>query len=139
MTNWLAQSTPTCDGPIQFDDSIWTEYVDIRVGAARHRLAFYFETAMFDIQIENVMPLAKAAAFVGKLKNKKVHTSTIYRWIKVVRKGCRLECISVGGTMCTSVEALPRFFGELKRLELPQVPRVTADEGRRAETEPIEG
>lgn len=86
---------------------------------------------MIDIQTEQVLPLAKAASFVGKLKGKKVHTSTLYGWVKVGRKGCRLEGISVGGTMCTSVEALQRFFEELTRMELPEVPRVVTATRRR--------
>lgn len=94
---------------------------------------------MIDIRVEEVMPLAKAAGFVGRLKGKKVHTSTLYRWVKVGRKGCRLEGISVGGTICTSVEALQRFFEELTRLELPEVPgMVSATAARRGRIDEVE-
>ena len=44
---------------------------------------------------------------------KRPHISCIYRW---TTKGCRgvvLESIQVGGTRCTSKEALSRFFARL--------------------------
>ncbi|MEZ4495142.1 MAG: DUF1580 domain-containing protein [Dehalococcoidia bacterium] len=64
-------------------------------------------------------------------EGKKVPTSTLYRWVKVGRKGCRLEGISVGGTICTSVEALQRFFEELTWMELPEVTRMVTAARRR--------
>ncbi len=63
---------------------------------------------------EAVMSFADAAKFVGKLQGKaRVALQTLHRW---AAKGCRgvvLETICVGGTRCTSAEALQRFFDRL--------------------------
>jgi hypothetical protein len=39
--------------------------------------------------------------------------STIYRWATAGVAGVKLETIRVGGTLCTSFEALQRFFERL--------------------------
>jgi hypothetical protein len=36
--------------------------------------------------------------------------ATLYRWAQTGIRGIRLETIMVGGTRCTSTEALQRFF-----------------------------
>jgi uncharacterized protein DUF1580 len=41
------------------------------------------------------------------------HPATLYRWATEGLRGVRLETIQVGGTLCTSIEALQRFFEEL--------------------------
>ena len=46
-------------------------------------------------------------------KGKKIHVSCIYRWSTVGCRGVVLETIQVGGTRCTSREALERFFHRL--------------------------
>ena len=68
---------------------------------------------------ENVVTLAEAAKRLPTVKaGKPPHVSTLYRW---AQRGCRshdrrvvrLETIKVGGTTCTSLEALQRFFDRL--------------------------
>jgi len=69
---------------------------------------------------ETVLTLAEAAKRLPKIQGKKgrPHVSTLYRWMLA---GCksrdgmivRLETIKVGGTVCTSLEALQRFFDRL--------------------------
>ncbi|WP_390622211.1 DUF1580 domain-containing protein [Tautonia marina] len=44
---------------------------------------------------------------------RKVHTSTVWRWAMKGYRGTRLETLRVGGTLCTSREALERFFGRI--------------------------
>lgn len=66
------------------------------------------------VKDEDLISLADAASRLPRRRGgKSVHSSTIYRWAKVGLKGVRLETISIGGTKCTSWEALQRFFDEL--------------------------
>jgi hypothetical protein len=46
-------------------------------------------------------------------KGRPLHVSTIYRWHLRGIGGICLEAFRVGGTLCTSVEALQRFFDRL--------------------------
>lgn len=68
---------------------------------------------------EQVVCLADATKQLPKLRNgKRPHVSTIYRWITAGKKCpdgsvAHLESVKVGGTTCTSLEALQRFFDRL--------------------------
>jgi hypothetical protein len=68
-----------------------------------------------DIVSETLIRLAD----VSKLKNvpsqrgKGVAISTLWRWRSAGIKGIKLETLQVGGTTCTSMEALQRFFDAL--------------------------
>ena len=64
---------------------------------------------MIDIQKEQVVSLTKATHEVPK----KPHVSTLFRWAQKGVRGIRLETIQIGGTRCTSLEALQRFFDQL--------------------------
>jgi len=72
-----------------------------------------------DVFNEEVVSFAEAAKRLPKVRNgKKLHLSTLFRWAqagKVANDGMRvrLETIQVGGTRCTSLEALQRFFDRL--------------------------
>lgn len=72
-----------------------------------------------DVFSETLMTLAQAAKRLPKVKaGKSPHVSTLHRWRL---RGCRsrdgmvvrLETIKVGGTTCTSLQALQRFFERL--------------------------
>jgi hypothetical protein len=89
-----------------------------------------------DIKKEKLFPLSKAA----KLKQlprrragKKIHPATLYRWSSPGLRGCQLEVVQVGGTTCTSIEALQRFFAALTAAQTGGVPpsqtRPSADVG----------
>src|SRR4051794_14831263 len=69
---------------------------------------------MIDSTTEPLITLSQAAANLPRRrKGRKTHVSTLYRW---ATKGCRgnvLETLQVGGTRCTSSEALQRFFERL--------------------------
>lgn len=65
---------------------------------------------MIDLTSERVMTLAQATKHLPRRRQgKKPHASTLYRWAMNGVQGVRLEVIRVGGTLCTSLEALQRF------------------------------
>jgi hypothetical protein len=72
-----------------------------------------------DLAIERLLPLGDAARNLPPLRGgKDVSPSTVWRWASRgirARNGAvvRLEIIKVGGTCCTSEEALGRFFRAL--------------------------
>lgn len=67
------------------------------------------------------LPSLRGAIATGK----GVHPVTLWRWAKRGLNGpdgrkVRLEIVRVGGTNCTSMEALQRFFDRLQGEEPPQ-------------------
>ena len=70
---------------------------------------------MIDITAEEPISLVEAARRLPERSSgNRIHVSTLYRWTQRGIKGVRLETIQVGGTRCTSMEALGRFFGRLQ-------------------------
>lgn len=74
---------------------------------------------------ETIMTLSEAAASLPRIKGRKVHTSTLWRWIRKGINGVRLESLRLGGRFCTTQEALRRFGRELAARELEPKPRIT--------------
>ena len=69
---------------------------------------------MIELSNEEVVPLAEAAEFLPRVRRgRKVSYSSLYRWAASGRRGVKLETIFVGGTRCTSREALQRFCDAL--------------------------
>lgn len=70
---------------------------------------------MIDIARERLYPLSRIAKRVPRRRRgRKCATSTLYRWAtRGLRGGIRLETLRVGGSLCTSMEALQRFFARL--------------------------
>lgn len=69
---------------------------------------------MIDLTNEKVISLTEGTAILPRRRGaKKPHVSTLYRWAKRGVKGVFLETIQVGGTLCTSLEALQRFCNRL--------------------------
>lgn len=65
---------------------------------------------------EEVLTLREAAhRLPRRASGRRLHHATLYRWATDGLRGVRLETIQVGGTLCTSIEALQRFFEELGR------------------------
>ena len=62
-------------------------------------------------------------------RGRKLHKSTAFRWANPGVRGIRLEVLRIGGTLCTTVPALQRFFERLTR------PLATSD-GPRADVPP---
>lgn len=69
---------------------------------------------MIDTTSENVVTFSQAVDLLPRRRRgRKAHVSTLYRWATVGCRGVRLETIQIGGTCCTSREALQRFFEAL--------------------------
>jgi hypothetical protein len=65
---------------------------------------------MIDISTEQLIPLRDVPRRLPARPNgRRVHISAIYRWTQRGTHGVRLECIHIGGTTYTSLEALQRF------------------------------
>jgi hypothetical protein len=76
-----------------------------------------FASATGQLLDEEVISLPTAAKLLPRRRGgKKVHTSTIYRWTVTGLRGIVLESLQIGGTRCTSREALQRFFERLNRV-----------------------
>ena len=66
---------------------------------------------MIDIAHETVLSLTEASRLLPRRRGgKHPHVSTLYRWASVGLDGVRLDTIRIGGTLCTSIRALQRFF-----------------------------
>ena len=94
---------------------------------------------MIDLKNETVLSFTSATKHLPHRRaGKKPHVATLYRWASCGLRGIRLETIQVGGTLCTSLEALQRFFDGLGAQSgvrtLPTTPTREA-EIRRAEEE----
>lgn len=69
---------------------------------------------MIDPLTEKVVTLTAASKHCPeRRRGKKPHSSCLYRWTTTGCKGVVLESVQIGGTRCTSLEALARFFGKL--------------------------
>ena len=72
-----------------------------------------------DMFSEKIVSLKEATRLLPKSpRNKKLNVSTIYRWALGGLRSkdgivVRLESVKIGGTTCTSQEALQRFFDRL--------------------------
>ena len=82
---------------------------------------------MIDSQSEGLQSLGQAAdSLPRRREGRKTHVSTLFRWSTVGCRGVVLETLQVGGTRCTSREALQRFF---ERLSAPPGSRVEVAPG----------
>ena len=69
---------------------------------------------------ETVITLSDAAKELPRRRGgRKAHVSCIYRWSTIGCRGVVLETLQVGGTRCTSKEALQRFFEQLSEPRPP--------------------
>ena len=63
---------------------------------------------------EQLIPLSEAADQIPRRhRGRKTAVSTLYRWATTGVRGVVLETLQVGGTRCTSLAALQRFFDAL--------------------------
>ena len=71
---------------------------------------------MIDPNSETVISLTDAAKSLPvRRRGKRPHVSCLYRWTNGGCRGVVLEYVQIGGTRCTSREALARFFNALTR------------------------
>jgi hypothetical protein len=85
--------------------------------------------ATLDLFAEECLSLAQAARKLPTLRGariagKGVHPVTLWRWTKIGLNSpdgqkIRLETVRIGGTNCTSLEALQRFLDRLQGEEVP--------------------
>jgi hypothetical protein len=69
---------------------------------------------MIDPLTEHVISLTDATKILpARRGGKRPHVSCIYRWTTIGCRGVVLESIQIGGTRCTSREAVARFFARL--------------------------
>lgn len=69
---------------------------------------------MLSIDTEHVVSLTEAAGLLPRRRQgKKPNVATLYRWASRGCRGIVLETIQIGGTRCTSREALQRFAERL--------------------------
>ncbi len=67
-----------------------------------------------------LISLAEAARRLPKVDGRKVCVCTLWRWCRRGLRGVQLEYIRVGRRICTSHEALLRFFAALAALDRPK-------------------
>jgi hypothetical protein len=105
----------------------------------------YGANRMIDANTEHLVSLTHAGKLLPPRRGgKRPHVSCLYRWTVAGCKGIQLESLQVGGTRCTSREALARFFERLGQAtgvdrDLPTVrtPGERARANARAEQELI--
>ena len=69
---------------------------------------------MIDISRESMISLSEAAKSLPRRRaGRKPNIATLYRWTTVGCRGVVLEFLQIGGTRCTSREAMQRFFDAL--------------------------
>ena len=69
---------------------------------------------MIDPLVEELLTLSEAARFCPRRRRgRKPHVSTVYRWATRGSHGCVLDTLRTPGGLCTTKEALRRFFSQL--------------------------
>lgn len=80
---------------------------------------------MVDIATEKLIALADVPKHLPKRRGgRKVNLATVYRWASHGLHGVRLEVVQVGGTKCTSMTALQKFFERLSAAANGEAPPV---------------
>lgn len=75
---------------------------------------------MIDITNENLIRICDVPRRLpARPSGRRIHVSTVYRWIMRGVRGVCLEVIRVGGTTYTSAEALQRFADHLSAPPAP--------------------
>src|SRR3954471_22871048 len=88
---------------------------------------------MINTTAETLLTLAQAAdELPRRRRGRKTNVSTLYRWSQVGCRGVVLETIQIGGTRCTSQEALQKFFERLSQARPTGESRQTPATSRRS-------
>lgn len=75
---------------------------------------------------EGLISLKEAAGLYPKRGGKETHFATVFRHAMNGHRGIKLESTRAGGTLCTSRQAVARFFGQLASQDaLPEQPPKT--------------
>lgn len=89
-----------------------------------------------DLTVEKPIPLGQVPDldFVPRRRRgRKLNVSTVHRWAQRGLRGVRLETLCFGGTKCTTVAAMQRFFEALSEPAGPAVVRTSAQRERAAD------
>jgi hypothetical protein len=93
---------------------------------------------LIDPKTEELLTLNQARSLPELRKNgQRVDLSTLYRWVTRGVRGVKLASVQIGGSRCTSREAVATFLKRLTEQSVgPQEPKATAaDDAARAERE----
>ena len=67
------------------------------------------QRVVFDFNEEGLLPIREVPSYLHSLGGRRIHISSVYRWLLAGVDGRRLEAIKVGGQTYTSKAALARF------------------------------
>jgi hypothetical protein len=91
---------------------------------------------MIDLNTEDVVSLTEATTLLPRRRGgRKCHVATLYRWSIAGCRGVILETLQIGGTRCTSKQALARFFRRLSEIAGTLRPHPTTPARRRRAAE----
>lgn len=65
-----------------------------------------------DLRRESLITLAEVPNYVPQRRGRKVHYSTVFRWVTRGARGRVLQSVLFGGIRFTSLEALDRFLDQ---------------------------
>ena len=71
---------------------------------------------------EQLITLTEATRRLPKVDGKKISVCTLWRWCRRGLRGVSLEYVRVGRKICTTREALLRFFTDLAETDDPEPP-----------------
>lgn len=63
-----------------------------------------------ELSTETAITIAEVPLHIPKRHGRKVHYSTVYRWMTKGVRGRKLESLLIGGVRYTTLEALARFL-----------------------------
>ena len=66
---------------------------------------------------EQLITLTQATEVLPTIDGRKVAVCPLWRWCRMGMRGVFLECVRVGRRICTTREALLRFFTDLAELD----------------------
>lgn len=92
---------------------------------------YFGNNVQVDESTSGFMTLAEAARSLPRLRGKRVHTSTIFRWCKRGVKGVFLKYGKIGRTIVVSPSDLQTFFTALAEADSADQPNTTASRKRR--------
>ncbi len=83
-----------------------------------------------DPEREELLTLTEATKALPKMRGTRPAISTLWRWCRKGRRGVHLEYVRVGRNICTTREALWRFFVAAAEADEPLVGEPPADSPR---------
>lgn len=97
-----------------------------------------FNQIAADLFAEGLITLTQATRLKGlplRRQGKPIHVSTFIRWAKdgVGPTKTKLETVRVGGTLCTSIPAIGRFFARCANPDAPATARTPTQRSKSIE------